>query len=269
MSRLHEIERRIDGILRGLLRSPSPEQRREVIEVHRAILEDVASHLHPLPRGRLGFGYSHIRVQVLAEPERRRSYETVFLEGAALEQDIKLNFDDRGVEYPGRLKVEVELVEDLPADVKARGFDLTYSNTASTPVSIEPPEIRLRILDGAAEESEYRFRRQRINIGRMAEVLDAQLRPIRRNDVALKEEAAGPNLTVSRTHAHIQWDAEESRFRVFDDGSAQGTTLLREGSLIPVPRGTSKGVPLLPNDQIIVGQVHISFDYVDPGSQPS
>jgi hypothetical protein len=267
MSRLQQIEQRIDHALRTLLRSSSPEQRREIIEVHRAILEEIASRVDSLPRGKRSFGYSNIKVQILAEAERRRSYEKVFVDRAALERDIKAYFDEGSVEYPANLKVPIELVEDLPPDVKAHGFDVTYRNTQTGDVSVQPVQIRLTLLTGDADQAEYLFSKQRINIGRLSEVLDGQFRPIRRNHVALKDEASGVNATVSRSHAHIEFDAEALRFRLFDDGSAQGTTLFRDGSLIAVPKGASKGVLLLDNDEIIVGQVHIRFEYVEDAIQ--
>ena len=66
MSRLHEFERLIDEKLRGLFRSPAQEgERREVIEVHRAILDEVASHVETMPRGRRIFAYPHLTVRVL------------------------------------------------------------------------------------------------------------------------------------------------------------------------------------------------------------
>ncbi|WP_109488738.1 FHA domain-containing protein [Occallatibacter savannae] len=264
MSRLQQIEQRIDRALRALLRSSSPEQRREIIEVHRAILEEIGSRVDSLPRGKRGFSYSNIQVQILAEADRRRSYEKVFVDGASLERDIKGYFEDASIEYPANLKIQIELVDDLPPDVKAHGFDVTYSNTQLKEVSAQPLQIRLTLLTGIADQSEYLFSQQRINIGRLSEVLDSHLRPIRRNHVALKDEASGVNATVSRSHAHIEFDAEALRFRLFDDGSAQGTTLFRDGSLITVPKGASKGVLLLDNDEIIVGRVHIRFEYTEP-----
>jgi hypothetical protein len=263
MRRLQQIEHRIDQALRSLLRASSPEQRREIIEVHRAILEEIASRVESLPRGKLSFGYSNIKVQVLAETERRRSYEKVFVDGAGLERDIRSYFQESSVEYPANLKVQTELVENLAPDVKAQGFDVTYNNARTSDVSVQPVQIRLTILTGVAEQGEYLFRKQRINIGRLSEVLDGQLRPIRRNDLALKDDLPGINATVSRSHAHIEFDAEALRFRLFDDGSVQGTTLLRNGSLIAAPRGASKGVLLLTDDEIIVGQVHIRFEYLE------
>ena len=266
MSRLQQIEQRIDQALRALLRSSSPEQRREIIEVHRAILEQIASRVDSLPRGKRAFSYSNIQVQILAEADRRRSYEKVFVDGAALERDIKSYFEDGSVEYPANLKVQIELVDDLSPDVKAHGFDVTCSNTQIRDVAAEPLQIRLTVLAGNAGQSEYVFSKQRINIGRLSEVLDSQLRPIRRNHVALKDEPSGVNTTVSRSHAHIEFDPEALRFRLFDDGSAQGTTLFRDGSLIAVPKGASKGVLLVDDDEIIVGQVHIRFEHVEAES---
>ena len=266
MSRLQQIEQRIDQALRTLLRSSSPAQRREIIEVHRAILEEIASRVDSLPRGKRSFSYSNINVQILAEAERRRSYEKVFVDGAALERDIKSYFDDGSIEYPANLKVLIELVDDLPPDIKSHGFDVNYSNSQADEISVQPVQVRLTILTGAADQSEYLFSKQRINIGRLSEVLDGQLRPIRRNHVALKDEATGVNATVSRSHAHIEFDREASRFRLFDDGSAQGTTLFRDGALIAVPKGASKGVLLLDGDEIIVGQAHIRFEHVETES---
>jgi len=140
MSRLQQIEHRIDQALRSLLRSSSPVQRREIIEVHRGILEEIASRVDSLPRGKRSFSYSNIKVQILAEAERRRSYEKVFVDGAALERDIKGYFDDGSVEYPANLKVPIELVDDLPPDVKAHGFDVTYSNSQTRRICAAGPD---------------------------------------------------------------------------------------------------------------------------------
>ena len=58
MSRLHDLERRIDETLRGLLRSSSPDQKRELLEIHRALLDDVTAHVDTLPRGKQTFAFT-------------------------------------------------------------------------------------------------------------------------------------------------------------------------------------------------------------------
>jgi hypothetical protein len=65
---------------------------------------------------------------------------------------------------------------------------------------------------------------------------------------------------VSRSHAHIAWDAETGRHRIFDDRSAYGTTVARGGHIIPVPKGGSKGVALESGDEILLGQARVLFE---------
>ena len=76
MSRLHDLERRIDEKLRGMLRSSSPDQKRELLEIHRALLDEVATHIDTLPRGKRAFAYRQLDVRILLpDPALRRSYE--------------------------------------------------------------------------------------------------------------------------------------------------------------------------------------------------
>ena len=126
--------------------------------------------------------------------------------------------------------------------------------------SAATPGVWMKILAGKADRDEYSFRKARINLGRLADVVDSQQRLIRRNDVAFVETPEPPNPTVSRAHAHIELDRATGQFRLFDDRSAQGTTVLRDGGIINVPKGPSKGVPLQPGDEIVLGHARLSFD---------
>jgi FHA domain len=262
MNRVQKLEHRIDQKLRQLLRSSSPNQACEPIELYRAILDEVTSRIDAHPRGRRIFVYSRVSVQVLLpSPERRRSYELVFTEADPLTRDIKTYFEENKVEYPTRFKVDVELVDSLPLDVSGRGFDVTYSDQPASAPGPDIIRIRLTILVGNTESTRYDFAKHRINIGRLAEVLDSDMRTVRRNDIALKDDSSVENSTVSRAHAHLEHDPDANRFRLFDDGSARGTTVIRDGSVIPVPRGNSKGILLEPGDEIIMAMVRILFEY--------
>lgn len=262
MSRLHDFERLIDGKLRSLFRGSPPQgEKLELIEVHRAILDDVTAHIESLPRGRRTFAFPHITVQVLmTDPARRRSYEVAFVEGNSLSKDISARIADEQAEIPERFRADVELVETLPPDVAPRGFDILYKGSEAPRQTGAVPSLWMKVLHGKAERTEYTFRRNRINIGRLTDVLDAQQRLLRRNDVAFLETSDSPNTTVSRTHAHIEFDVASQQFRLFDDRSAQGTTVIRDGNILTVPRGASKGIQLRPGDEIVVGQARLSFD---------
>ena len=117
----------------------------------------------------------------------------------------------------------------------------------------------MRSTDGKADRDEYEFRKKRINLGRLADVPDAQQRLTRRNDVAFTDSPDGPNSTVSRAHAHLELDHATGHYRLFDDRSAMGTTVLREGDFLQVPRGSSKGVQLQSGDEIVLGQARLRF----------
>ena len=261
MSRLHDLERRIDETLRGMLRSSSPDQKRELLEIHRALLDDVAVHVDRLPRGKQAFPYTQLQVRILLpDPALRRSYEVVFVEGDALSRDIHLRLEDQRVPLPTRLTVHVELVTDLPPDVAARGFDVHYGSIAKLEPSVGVMEVRLTVIAGSAEQQQLCLKKKRIHLGRLAEVIDAEGRLARKNDVAFLDDAQAPNPSVSRAHAHLEFDPEKAVFRLFDDRSAHGTMVIRDGEVIPVPQGASKGVALRHGDEIVLGQARLRFE---------
>lgn len=261
MSRLHDLERRIDEKLRGLLRGTSADQKRELLEIHRAVLDDVIAHVDTLPRGRQAFIYTLLEVRILLpDPALRRSYELVFIEANALSRDIRVRLEDQRVELPAQLSVQLELVPELPPDTAERGFDIAYGSIPTPKPSEEVMEVRFTILAGSAQHNEVCLKKKRINLGRLAEVFDADQRLTRQNDVAFRDDAAAPNPSVSRAHAHLEFDVEKAVFRLFDDRSAHGTSVIRDGSVIPVPQGPSKGVALRDGDEIVLGQARLRFE---------
>ena len=263
MSGLQDLERRIDEKLRGLLRSSSPDQKRELLEVHRALLDDVAAHIDRLPRGKQAFPYTQLDVQIyLPDAALQRSYELVFVEGDALARDIQTRLEEERAELPPRLAVKVNLVSWLPSDIAARGFDVRYGSTPKSTPTDKAFEICLTVTAGIADHAQHCFKKKRISLGRLAEVIDTDGRLTRKNDVAFEDVATSPNPTVSRAHAHLEFDPEKGAFRIFDDRSAHGTSVLRDGTVISVPQGASKGVVLENGDEIVLGQARIRFEAV-------
>jgi hypothetical protein len=92
-------------------------------------------------------------------------------------------------------------------------------------------------------------------------VRDHQHRLVRINHVAFLEAADGDsaaiNSTVSRRHARIDLDTDTGRPRLVDDNSAQGTSIIRGGRSIGVPRG-SRGLGLQTGDEIVQGQARMA-----------
>jgi len=102
----------------------------------------------------------------------------------------------------------------------------------------------------------YVFDQAPVALGRGDEVRDDRQRLLRTNQVVFTEGAGDINQSVSRRHARIEHDPAISAYRVYDDGSAQGTSVIRRGRGFPVPRG-AKGLRLQPGDEIVLGQARV------------
>ena len=89
----------------------------------------------------------------------------------------------------------------------------------------------------------------RIHIGRLPEVVDDRGRMVRRNDIVIEDK------NVSRAHAHI--DRIEGEFRLFDDGSSYGTSVIHNGRLVDVPKAGGRGLRLDSGDEIYFGQAAV------------
>ena len=103
----------------------------------------------------------------------------------------------------------------------------------------------------------------RINLGRCGEVRDSHHRLIRTNHVAFADGAGDQNHTVSRRHAHIYHVPESGGYRLCDDGSAHGTSVIRHGQTIRVPTG-SRGIRIQPGDHIVLGEAVLSVEMESP-----
>ena len=116
--------------------------------------------------------------------------------------------------------------------------------------------LKLAVIKGAAEQRSYAFTSGRIDIGRRSDVVDQRQRLIRTNHVAFSEDGPDENRTVSRRHAHIEFNAQDRCYRLWDDRSAHGTTIVRDGRAIRVPAG-ARGTRLETNDEIVLGHARL------------
>ena len=104
-----------------------------------------------------------------------------------------------------------------------------------------------------------------VRLGRSADPTDDRGRP-RLNDVAFVENDSPENRTVTRGHALIRFDARTGEYRLFDEGSANGTQILRSGEAIDVPRRDPIGVSLRSGDEIQLGKAAIRIKIGDSSS---
>ncbi len=257
MSIVRRVEKQLDSRLRRLFAhggEAAPEQGLELVEIQRAILDDVVARVQTLRRGKKVFPYNDVTVRIYSrDAQERELFSTAFPE-EALTEEVR---DALGRECPTDLRVHVELSDEAVEGNKPfailcrkRAPEVTRAPLAQT--------ATLVVTHGKAERDSYSIGAQRLNVGRLSEVLDDQERLLRRNDIVFSDEPV--NVTVSRAHAYIEFDGRTKEFRLFDDHSAYGTTVFRAGKLLQVPAGAGRGVALKSGDEVHFGQARARFE---------
>ncbi|MGB7760580.1 MAG: FHA domain-containing protein [Bryobacteraceae bacterium] len=248
-----EIERTIErGFRKWTGRVFGAAQSDELLLVHRAILEEIETKVQTASRGQRIFPYSLVTVTLISsDPDRRALYVAAFGAEARLENDVRQALEGAGCQLPRGFAVEVKTAESGD-----RAFEIAYGS--ATPAQNDSPApASLVVVKGTAEAATYAISKPRTNIGRLAELTDAEQRVVRRNEVVFLEGGDDANGTVSRKHAHIQFAG--GQYRIADDGSEFGTRVFRDGRSIDVPAGNRRGEKLRSGDEIYLGRACLRF----------
>jgi hypothetical protein len=260
MSLFSEIEKSIErGFRKWTERVLGPAEAGDLISLHRAILEEIETHVETVARGRRVFPYTRLTVTLAAADAGRRAVlESAF--GERLPADVTEALTSIGCELPKGFAVVVRTAES------GEPFTIEYSTqpaAVEVPAPEPPPSVpdtaaRLVVTKGKTDRPEYVLDRARVNLGRLAELMDADQRMTRRNDIVFEEGGDDANGTVSRRHAHIR--REGSDYRLCDDGSEFGTRVFRDGRSIEVPSGNRRGEKLRSGDEIYLGRACLRFE---------
>jgi hypothetical protein len=266
MSFLRKIEHSLDNRLRGIFGGRRDEPgSREAIELYRDALDQIAARATVGKRGEHVFPFNRIHIELRAADSERRTVLEALFEPAQLLEDIRSTLAGERAASPEGLAVDVHYNSEAEMDLAIRCEKIE----APAPAPPEPPPtpkqfavipVILRTLTGQCSESVFLADKLHISIGREHEVTDAQGRAVRRNDLFFPEGGGDINATVSRTHAHIRFDTATGEWRIYDDGSTLGTYLFRSGRRIDVPAHAPRGVMLLPNDEIYLGQARLRLE---------
>jgi len=230
------------------------------LEIRHAILEAVAQRLEPAGRGTHVFPFNKITVSVVAASrEARARISGVLDEDPSLRERISDRLRELGCDVQ-TLHVRIAYVAEAGSDWETPEFHIDFGRAPlrdqQQPAFAIARVLRLTIASGSADKPSYVLTLDRINLGRCAEVRDSRNRLIRTNHVVFKDGAGAINDTVSRHHAHIDYSETAKDFRISDDRSAHGTSIVRSGRTIGVPTG-SRGVRLQSGDEVILGEARL------------
>jgi pSer/pThr/pTyr-binding forkhead associated (FHA) protein len=271
------IARKLDDAARELIGSGSLEP----IEIVNLIVDVVEREVQPSGRGRRVFPFTRVAVSIVAPSRDARARLEAIVDGKPPLRDrivdrltaARCDVDDVVVDvaYVARPQkawphqnFNVEFYREARAAAETDGAGARDERSAVAQRRSRPggvgarsaAVIQLTVLAGTAEQATYSLAADRIDLGRSVEVRDRRHRLIRMNHIAFIEHGSDVNQSVSRRHAHITYDASSRQYRLHDDGSAHGTSVVRNGRTVAVPGG-SHGVRLRNGDEIVLGEARL------------
>ena len=237
-------------------------------EIRFALLDEVRKKSYR-SGGKRVFPYNSVRIHVKGvEDSRARIFKGDFFK-RYFEQEIRKTLVKAECKYPEDLEVDVSVTDELPGP---EGIWL-WIETETEKRRAKLPHAPRRQADRSGRHGKPRdipLDKKRVNIGRTVNVYRNEGLS-RRNDLAFVEETE-INRTVSREHAHVQYDEADGHYRLYNDrwykrnarageGSC-GIWIVRDGMSREVHRG-SRGTKLQPGDQIHFGHAIVVFDLAE------
>lgn len=230
------------------------------LEIAQAALDVVERQVQPVGRGRRVFPHQGIAIGVLASDDAAPAVLAAF-------QDFRARVLERLAELRceanSGVHVDVTCVAEPPADWTAgQLFDVRYVSAPSPELSspaVEPPALHVTVLAGTIAEGPDTFREATVSIGRTADPSDDKGR-LRRNRIAFLDAVDGVNETVGRAHARLRRDPANGEYRLFDEGSRNGTSILRDGEMIVVHARDPRGVRVRSGDEIHLGRAVLRIE---------
>jgi hypothetical protein len=260
---LGKLTRRLESGLGRLLGTQSGDAS-EPLELVTGILRDIEHRVEPIGGGHRRFPYTTINVTVLAlNKEEQDRYASALSD---IEPKIRERLRELACDQPARLDVTVQYAKK-PRKGWAADQRVELSFSRETPAArvtreretVARAAVRLVVLRGAAGKRTYAFEQKVIRFGRGEDLAEASGRS-RRNDIAFLDDEDEVNRTVARAQAHLQFDAERREFRLFDDGSSNGTRIVRDADVITVTPHGPRGVRVNSGDILEFGKARVRFE---------
>ena len=241
--------------------------RRPPLELIELAVDEIATHVQPAGRGRHSFPFNRVTVTLVAPtPEAQARLEAICEGPPSIHERVMRRLVSAGCDAPDvDVVVACVAVQDGTPRSDGPQFSIALARVSLDARAPRGPALRvgLVVTNGTCEHADYSFTTLPIAIGRGAEVRDSRNQLLRINHVAFTEGDADINRTVSRRHARIELDEATGRPRLIDDNSAQGTSVIRSGRGIAVPRG-SRGLGLQTDDEVVMGQARIRIKIGSP-----
>jgi hypothetical protein len=241
------------------------------LEIREAIIDDVEQHVEPVDSGRRVLPFNRISIVLLAADKTQRARLDAALAG--LRDAMRTRLAEIQCPLPPAFDVDVRYVKQprpewAPDQRMAIDYDARQAvEAAAAPALSMAPALTLTVVRGQATQESYTLRAAHIHIGRTAKPVDGRGRP-RLNHVVFVEGDDEHSRTVGRAHASIRFDPDRREYRLFDDGSHNGTRVVRDSVSIDVLPRDPTGVVIRPGDELEFGTAAVRVE-VPPVTTPA
>lgn len=230
------------------------------LEVRETILEQIESRVEPAGRGRRVLPYNRVSVTLLASEKDRRAALEAALTG--LEYDAVARLGELSCDVPAGFTLEIEYARRPRAGWGPdRWVDIEFGRSPVAPPRPENtdlPHLCITVVRGTAVQPSFTLPERQVLIGRTSDPVDQRGRT-RHNHVAFLEDGDEHSRTVGRAHASIRYLPDRREYRLFDDGSRNGTQVVRGGTVIEATPHDPIGVVLQSGDEIRFGQATVQI----------
>lgn len=255
-ARLWHMGRGLQSRVKGFFENaPGPDA--TPLELLQASLDELERKVQPAGRGRRVFPYDRIVVRIAQPGADPIAAEAVFRQ---LEPRLRDRLAELKCEAPPTLVCEVAMIEarddsEQPVLTVECSRDQMEApvRTAHVGAGENYPVVTITVVKGQCTEPEYLFKEPVIAIGRTAEPTDA-FGQIRVNHVAFLQVRDGVNETVGRAHARLQFDSASGHYHLFNEGSSNPTSILRNGRTTRLAPRDPRGVRVESGDQVQLGR---------------
>jgi hypothetical protein len=233
------------------------------LEVREAILDAIESRVEPAGGGRRVVSFNRVVVTIVPSSREHRALLEAAL--ADLPAAVNLRLAELRCEVPSAFAVRVDYAKrpkaGRPSD---EWLDIDFTRAidaeASSPVAGQPV-LHVTVVRGSASQPSYALSDRQILIGRTTDPVDQRGRT-RCNQIAFLEDGDAAARTVGRAHASIRYEPARREYRLFDDGSHNGTRIVRDGAALELAPRDPIGIVLLSGDEIRFGTaaVHIRIE---------
>ena len=231
------------------------------LEVQAAIVDEIERRAEPIGGGRRAFPHNHVIVTVLAADDSARAALDAAL--ADLPSLAVARLQEIRCAVPADFAFSLRHVATLPpgwgADQRF-ALDCADHDAADSERPAALPTLHVTVVRGRAAGTSYALTEPHVRIGRSEAPIDSDGR-VRQNHIAFVEDAADAHASsVGRAHASIRYDAVRGTYQLFDDGSRNGTRVVRHGTTFDVVRRDPVGITIRSGDEIQLGTAAIRVE---------